>query len=69
MTTTAADYVWFNERFPQLARAYCITLVHELPPAELLRRLVGQGEPALTGYRHASTPPTNSMTATGAAAR
>ncbi|WP_330481426.1 DUF6461 domain-containing protein [Streptomyces sp. NBC_00724] len=49
MTAIAADYVWFNERFPELARAYCITLVRELPPAELLRRLAGRGEPALTG--------------------
>lgn len=39
----------FNERFPELATAYCITLVRELPQAELQRRLAGRGEPAPTG--------------------
>ncbi|MFF9003141.1 DUF6461 domain-containing protein [Streptomyces achromogenes] len=48
-TTTAADYTWFEERFPDLAEAYCCTLVRGLPPAELLRRLAGRAEPALTG--------------------
>jgi hypothetical protein len=49
MTTTAADYLWFEEDFPDLAEAYCFTLVHELNPSEILRRLDGRPEPALTG--------------------
>ncbi|HEY8978050.1 MAG TPA: DUF6461 domain-containing protein [Streptomyces sp.] len=49
MTTTAADYAWFEERFPDLAEAYCFTLVQGLSPAELLRRLDGWEEPPLTG--------------------
>ncbi|MBK3520746.1 MULTISPECIES: DUF6461 domain-containing protein [Streptomyces] len=48
-TTTAADYTWFEERFPDLAEAYCFTLVRGLRPAELLDRLAGRAEPALTG--------------------
>ncbi|MEU3528881.1 DUF6461 domain-containing protein [Streptomyces sp. NPDC038707] len=47
--TTAADCTWFEERFPDLAEAYCFTLVRGLAPAELLRRLDGREEPALTG--------------------
>ncbi|UKY52001.1 DUF6461 domain-containing protein [Streptomyces inhibens] len=39
------DHLWFEERFPDLAEAYCITLAHGLPPAELLRRLGGREEP------------------------
>jgi isocitrate lyase len=35
MTATAADYVWFEQRFPDLAEAHCFTLVHKLPPAEI----------------------------------
>ncbi|MFE1029718.1 DUF6461 domain-containing protein [Streptomyces sp. NPDC058818] len=49
MTTTATDYTWFEERFPDLAEAYCFTLVHNLAPSDLLHRLEGQDEPALTG--------------------
>ncbi|MFJ7626709.1 DUF6461 domain-containing protein [Streptomyces sp. NPDC097595] len=49
MTTTATDYAWFEERFPDLAEAYCFTLVHDLAPSALLHRLGGRAEPALTG--------------------
>ncbi|MER6239049.1 DUF6461 domain-containing protein [Streptomyces clavifer] len=49
MTATAADYVWFNERFPDLAEAYCFTLVHNLAPEDVLARLEGQSEPSQTG--------------------
>ncbi|MFD7900377.1 DUF6461 domain-containing protein [Streptomyces sp. NPDC059743] len=49
MTTTAADYMWFEERFPDLAEAYCFTLVHNLAPSDVLHRLDGRDEPALTG--------------------
>ncbi|WP_330289861.1 DUF6461 domain-containing protein [Streptomyces sp. NBC_00576] len=49
MTANTTDYLWFEERFPDLAEAYCITLVHGVSPVELLRRLGGQAEPAHTG--------------------
>ncbi|MCX4792154.1 MULTISPECIES: DUF6461 domain-containing protein [unclassified Streptomyces] len=49
MTATAADYVWLNERFPDLAEAYCFTLVHNLAPVDVLARLEGQSEPSQTG--------------------
>lgn len=27
MTATTADYTWFGDGFPELAQAYCLTLV------------------------------------------
>lgn len=39
MTATAADFTWFDDRFPGLAEAYCITLVRGMAPEELLERL------------------------------
>ncbi|SDS67702.1 hypothetical protein SAMN05216371_0394 [Streptomyces sp. TLI_053] len=49
MTVTAADYSWFEDTFPDLAEAYCLTLVKDLAPADLLRRLDGEEGPVLTG--------------------
>ncbi|MFF0746660.1 DUF6461 domain-containing protein [Streptomyces sp. NPDC004111] len=49
MATTAADYMWFEEGFPDLAESYCVTLVHDVTPHELIRRLGGQPEPEVTG--------------------
>ncbi|MDX2543994.1 DUF6461 domain-containing protein [Streptomyces sp. WI04-05B] len=49
LTATAGDYLWFQELFPDLAEAYCFTLVHDLPPADVLARLEGEAEPSLTG--------------------
>ncbi|MCY9783350.1 DUF6461 domain-containing protein [Nocardiopsis sp. EMB25] len=49
VTSTAADYLWFEEDFPDLAEAYCLSLVRGLAPAEVLRRLDGRPEPSLTG--------------------
>ncbi|MFE2551958.1 DUF6461 domain-containing protein [Streptomyces sp. NPDC059355] len=49
MATTAADYTWFEEDFPDLAESYCVTLVHSMPPSELLSRLGGQAEAEVTG--------------------
>ncbi|MFJ6572328.1 DUF6461 domain-containing protein [Streptomyces sp. NPDC091292] len=46
---TATDYRWFEERFPGLAEAYCITLVRDLSPTDVLARLGGRTEPARTG--------------------
>lgn len=44
MTATAADYTWFEDRFPDLAEAYCLTLVRGLTPEEFLARLGAQAE-------------------------
>ncbi|MFD8573377.1 DUF6461 domain-containing protein [Streptomyces sp. NPDC059639] len=49
MTATAADYTWINKHFPDLAEAYCFTLVHNLAPLAVLARLGGQAEPPQTG--------------------
>ncbi|MFL1900234.1 DUF6461 domain-containing protein [Streptomyces tauricus] len=49
MTASTSDYMWFEERFPDLAASYCLTLVHEVSPAELLHRLGGRAEPARAG--------------------
>ncbi|WP_455713697.1 DUF6461 domain-containing protein [Streptomyces uncialis] len=49
MTTRPTDYRWFEERFPELAESYCITLVHAVPPSELLLRLGTRAEPSRTG--------------------
>ncbi|WP_244215591.1 DUF6461 domain-containing protein [Kitasatospora purpeofusca] len=49
MTVTAADYLWFEDGFPDIAEAYCFTLVKDLAPAELLQRLDGEAGPSLTG--------------------
>ncbi|MFD3776351.1 DUF6461 domain-containing protein [Streptomyces sp. NPDC058612] len=49
MATTAADYMWFGEDFPDLAESYCVTLVHNVPPDELLIRLGGQSAPEVNG--------------------
>ncbi|MFJ4874046.1 DUF6461 domain-containing protein [Streptomyces sp. NPDC088745] len=46
---TAADYMWFEEDFPDLAESYCVTLVHDVTPHELVRRLKGRPEPEVTG--------------------
>ncbi|MEV0179011.1 DUF6461 domain-containing protein [Streptomyces sp. NPDC050625] len=46
---TGAGYVWFEERFPGLAEAYCFTLVHSVPPSEVLHRLQGREGPPRTG--------------------
>jgi hypothetical protein len=39
MAATAADYAWFEESFPGLAEAYCLTLVRGLSPPQVLARL------------------------------
>ncbi|MFF7182783.1 DUF6461 domain-containing protein [Streptomyces sp. NPDC008121] len=49
MTTTAADYAWFEEDFPDIAEAYCFTLVRDLTPAEVTSRLEGRPEAPLRG--------------------
>ncbi|WP_225802529.1 DUF6461 domain-containing protein [Streptomyces sp. NK15101] len=49
MTKTGADYAWFEEDFPDIAEAYCFTLVRGLSPAELTSRLEGRPEAPLRG--------------------
>ncbi|MDX3539397.1 DUF6461 domain-containing protein [Streptomyces sp. MB09-01] len=49
MTKTGADYAWFENDFPDIAEAYCFTLVRGLSPAELISRLEGRSEAPLQG--------------------
>ncbi|MFE4828784.1 DUF6461 domain-containing protein [Streptomyces sp. NPDC056672] len=49
MTKTGADYAWFEDDFPDIAEAYCFTLVRDLSPAELMSRLGGRPEAPLQG--------------------
>ena len=49
MTTTAADCMWFEDRCPDLAEAYCFTPVHRLTPSEVHHGLNGRDEFPLTG--------------------
>ncbi|KOV26907.1 hypothetical protein ADK60_20415 [Streptomyces sp. XY431] len=49
MTRTGADYAWFENDFPDIADAYCFTLVRGLSPTELLSRLDGRPEAPLHG--------------------
>jgi hypothetical protein len=45
-TKTGAAYAWFENDFPDIAEAYCFTLVRGPTPAEVVSRLAGrQGEP------------------------
>ncbi|MEU6013633.1 DUF6461 domain-containing protein [Streptomyces sp. NPDC047515] len=46
---TAQDYLWFDEHFPFLAEAYCVTLVRGLTPDSLLTRLGATGVRRVTG--------------------
>jgi hypothetical protein len=49
MTKTGADYAWFEDDFPDIAEAYCFTLVRGLSPAQVMSRLVGRPEAPLQG--------------------
>ncbi|WP_328303261.1 DUF6461 domain-containing protein [Streptomyces sp. NBC_00435] len=49
MTKTGVDYAWFENDFPDIAEAYCFTLVRGLSPAELVSRLQGRPEAPLQG--------------------
>ncbi|WP_443079736.1 DUF6461 domain-containing protein [Streptomyces sp. NBC_01717] len=61
---TTANYAWYNERFVELSRAYCMTLVHDLHLAALLRRLVCRARLHSPECRYSSTRHTNSRTDT-----
>lgn len=52
MTATAAKYTWFEDDFPELAEAYCITLVRDVPPADVLHRLGGRPEQSVKGIQN-----------------
>lgn len=66
MTATAADYTWFDDRFPGLAEAYCLTLVRGPSPEEMLARVrfcwIEDGdvrvtfEPLFPSHRRGSDP-------------
>jgi Family of unknown function (DUF6461) len=45
VTAVASDYAWFMQRFPDLAEAYCLTLVRGLTPVELLTRVGLRAQP------------------------
>ncbi|MFJ1600165.1 DUF6461 domain-containing protein [Streptomyces sp. NPDC088261] len=49
MTKTGADYAWFEDDFPDIAEAYCFTLVRGLSPSELISRLEGRSKAPLQG--------------------
>ncbi len=42
--TTAADYGWLKERYQGLLEAYCLTLVENITPDQLLRELRAEPE-------------------------
>ncbi|MFJ3840692.1 DUF6461 domain-containing protein [Streptomyces sp. NPDC090054] len=49
MTKTGADYAWFEKDFPDLAEAYCFTLVRGLSPDDVRSRFEGRQEEPLRG--------------------
>jgi Family of unknown function (DUF6461)/Transposase domain (DUF772) len=49
VTATAADYLWFAERYPDLAEAFCLTLARDVAPAEVLHRMGTRETTELTG--------------------
>ena len=53
MSPTAADYMWFESEFPDLAEAYCIALIRGVPPDEVLRRLGGSPQTTTRGIEAA----------------
>ncbi|MFF7563535.1 DUF6461 domain-containing protein [Streptomyces pseudovenezuelae] len=55
-TTTAADYGWLKERHQLLLDAYCLTLVRDLTPEELLRALGAEGRRRIVGVNALSGP-------------
>lgn len=53
MSPTAADYMWFESEFPDLADAYCIALIRAVAPDEVLRRLGGSPQTTTRGIEAA----------------
>jgi hypothetical protein len=56
MPPTARDFLWFDERFPDLAEAYCFTVVHGVPPEQVLSRFGATEQSRLTGVRELMGP-------------
>lgn len=54
--TTAADYAWLEERYEFLMEAYCVTLVRDITPEELLDRLGTEGRTRLVGVEALGDP-------------
>ncbi|MFJ2034369.1 DUF6461 domain-containing protein [Streptosporangium sp. NPDC087985] len=50
MIATAADYVWFYDRFPSLWEAYCLTLVESLRPEDVVTRLGARTEDVVARF-------------------
>ncbi|GAB2635924.1 DUF6461 domain-containing protein [Nocardia goodfellowii] len=48
-TTTAADYEWLEELYPDLMEAYCLTLIRDITPETLLSALNAAPAAARTG--------------------
>jgi hypothetical protein len=46
---TSSDFLWFKERFPGFAEAFCLTFVENLTPAEVLRRIAAAPDGQLAG--------------------
>ncbi|MEU4230748.1 DUF6461 domain-containing protein [Nonomuraea sp. NPDC026600] len=44
MIATAADYVWFYDRFPSLVEGYCFTLIEGVRPEDVVARLGARTE-------------------------
>ncbi|MFJ1545872.1 DUF6461 domain-containing protein [Streptomyces sp. NPDC088246] len=53
---TAHDYLWFDEHFPALAEAYCVTLVRGLTPDTLLTQMGATDLRRVTGVDDLQEP-------------
>ncbi|MDI5911106.1 MULTISPECIES: DUF6461 domain-containing protein [Streptomyces] len=54
--TTATDYGWLKERYALLLEGYCITLVRDIAPEELLEELGADGRSRIVGVAGLSGP-------------
>ncbi|MEU9327258.1 DUF6461 domain-containing protein [Streptomyces canus] len=54
--TTATDYGWLKERYALLMEAYCVTLVRDIAPEELLEELGADGRSRIVGVAGLSGP-------------
>jgi hypothetical protein len=54
--TTAADYAWLRQDHPDLLDAYCVTLVGDMAPRELLQRLGAEPGETVSGVPALAEP-------------
>ncbi|MFJ9149541.1 DUF6461 domain-containing protein [Streptomyces sp. NPDC102270] len=54
--TTATDYAWLKDRYELLMEAYCVTLVRDITPEELLEELGADGRGRVVGVAGLSGP-------------